>query len=851
MMLALVLATGGPGLAAAQNNVSAPLITAPIDESRTVHMVGNTRPEANAQNDRGRVSDLLPLGHLQLLLRRPTEREQALQRYIDQIHDRRSPNYHRWLTSRELAQRYGPASSDLTAIIGWLSRHGFTVNTTYPGSMIIDFSGTAGQIRSTFHCEIHALDVQGVRHIANLTDPQIPASLAPAVQGIVSLHDFRPHAMRIPRAQYSTSGPEFLLAPADIATLYNLTPVFQSGNTGQGQTIVVIEDTDVYSTTDWTTFRSTFGLTGSPGGFTQVHPPAPSGPNNCTDPGVGANGVDGEAILDAEWASAAAPGAIIELASCHDSGTTFGGLIALQNLLNASTTPPAIFSISYGECEALNGAAANAAYVSTYQEAVAEGVSVFVAAGDDGAAACDPKATAATHGIGVSGFASTPYNVAVGGTDFGDTYAGTQSSYWSSTNSATFGSALSYVPEIPWNDSCAGTLLANYYGYGVGYGTSGFCNNSPPAEYLTTVAGSGGPSGCATGSPAKKEVVGGSCTGTPKPSWQTGSGVPSDGVRDLPDVALFAGNGIWAHYYVFCWSDASASGGEPCTGPPSGWSGAGGTSFAAPIMAGIQALVNQSSGGRQGNPNYVYYTLASSQGAAATNCDATEGNALATTCVFHDVTRGDMDVNCQRTNSCYLTSGTYGVLSTSSSSDVPAFAAAPGWDFATGLGSVNASNLVNAWSSADLALSGSGSVVGGEPSYTLVVGDSGPQAASSVQVQTTLPSGMSLVAAQSSSGCLQSGQAVICVVGGLAQGATKTLVVVIQPGAAETANLTFTASSSQGDLDLNNNVVALSVNLPNGTAGDGPLPLWAIAALGALLMLVTAWRTPTGNARRS
>jgi subtilase family serine protease len=219
-----------------------------------------------------------------------------------------------------------------------------------------------------------------------------------------------------------------------------------------------------------------------------------------------------------EVASAArSPGAAIVLASCANTRTTFGGLIALQNLINGSTPPP-IISISYGECEALNGALANAAYNAVYQQAVLEGISVFVAAGDEGAASCDAGATQATHGIGVSGFASTPYNVAVGGTDFGDTYASTNSTHWNSTNTSFYGSAKSYIPEIPWNDSCASVLIANYLGSSTTYGSSGFCNSSAGQGYLDVVAGSGGPSGCASGVPSTRGVVSGTCKGYSKPS---------------------------------------------------------------------------------------------------------------------------------------------------------------------------------------------------------------------------------------------------------------------------------------------------------------------------------------------
>ena len=136
--------------------------------------------------------------------------------------------------------------------------------------------------------------------------------------------------------------------PGDLATIYNLTPLFAAGYTGTGQTIAVVEDTDLYSSTDWTTFRSTFGLSSyTSGSLTTVHPAPASGSNNCADPGVPSGGDDGEAILDAEWASAAAPSAAIQVAACADTRTTFGGLIALQNMTN-SATPPQIVSISYG-----------------------------------------------------------------------------------------------------------------------------------------------------------------------------------------------------------------------------------------------------------------------------------------------------------------------------------------------------------------------------------------------------------------------------------------------------------------------------------------------------------------------
>ncbi len=686
--------------AAESGGAARPLITQGIDEAKLVTLAGNTRSVANAANDRGRVVDNLPLDHVLLQLRRSPEQEQSLETFLSELTEPGSANYHKWLTAEQFGQRFGVASEDLNAITAWLESHGLTVNTVYASHMTIDFSGTAGAVTEAFHTEIHHLDVNGAAHIANMRDPQIPAALAPAIAGVVSLTDFMPRPMNKPRKQYTfTSGGSTYEAvvPADLATIYNFNPLFKAGTSGHGQTIVVIENTNVYKTSDVSTFRSKFGLSSYAGTFTQVHPAPAKGGQTCTNPGVVA-GNDGEATLDAEWAGAAAPSAVIELASCKDTRTTFGGLIAIQNLLNESSTPPAIMSVSYGECEAENGASANASYNSAYQLAVSEGVSVFVSSGDEGAASCDADLANATHGIGVSGFASTPYNVAVGGTDFGDSSAGSNSTYWNSTNTSTYESAKSYIPEIPWNDSCASVLLANAYGYSTTYGSNGFCNSSTgEADYLTTASGSGGPSGCATGSATTSGVVSGSCKGYAKPSWQSILGNPSDGMRDIPDVSLFAANGVWGHYYVYCFTD-TASGGASCSGAPSTWAGAGGTSFAAPIMAGIQALVNQKHG-RQGNPNPTYYKLAAAEygtGGSST-CNSRNGNAAGSGCNFYDVTQGDMDVNCTGTHSCYKPSGTYGVLSTSNSSYSPAYGTKTGWDFATGIGSVNATNLVNNW----------------------------------------------------------------------------------------------------------------------------------------------------------
>jgi len=677
------------------------LVRGRVGDARRVTLSGNTRHETVEGSDLGPVAGDLPLDHVLLQFRRSPELESELAKFLDDLHDPASPSFHHWLTAEEFGARFGTAQADVDAVTEWLESHGLRVNFVYPGRMAIDFSGNAAQIQEAFHTAIHRYDVSGSVHIANVSDPQIPEVLAPLVAGVVSMHDFRPHHMarrRSAEAEYTFSQSRqqvHALVPADLATIYNFNPLFANGIAGKGQTIVVVEDTNLYDNSDWTTFRSAFGLAQYTNGSLNVVQPAASGGGQaCASPGV--NGDDIEAILDAEWASAAAPDAAIVVASCADSGATPGLFIAMQNVVNSSPAP-AIMSVSYGQCEAYNGAAANAQLNTLFQQAVAEGMSVFVSSGDEDSASCDAYQTAATHGIGVSAFASSPYAVAVGGTDFADVYSGTSSMYWSATNTATYGSALSYIPEIPWNDSCANGLLAKFRGYGSSYGAAGFCGSMEARRggYLVVAGGSGGPSGCSTGASATFGVVGGTCQGYTKPSWQSGvDGIPNDGVRGIPDVSMFASDGFaWNHFAIVCFTDES-NGGVPCRGKPSNWVGLGGTSLAAPLMAGVQALINQTVGGAQGNPNPVYYSLAAT-----------------TPSVFHPITQGDIDVNCGGIVSCFGYAGTPtfgragrvfattygGVLSLSTTSLEPAYAAGSTWNFATGLGSVDVNNLVNAW----------------------------------------------------------------------------------------------------------------------------------------------------------
>jgi len=686
-------------------------ITQNIDERVYVPLSGNTRPEAkNAVNYRGPVAASMDIDHILLFLQRSPQQEQALDKLIEQLNDRKSPLFHQWLTAEELGQRFGVAPEDINTVTGWLQSHGLRINKVYTTGMLIDFSGTAGQVGEAFHTQIGQLEVGGEPHIANMSDPMIPAALAPVVSGIFSLNDFKPHAMNKPISKYTFSGCTpgaasptepgtcYAMTPQDTQAVYNLTPLYNAGFSGQGQTIALVEDTDTYGgAADWNTYRTTFGLASAfpLGTYTQSHP------GGCTDPGT--NGDDGEAAIDVEVASAVAPSAAIELISCAGGTTTFGGLIAMQNLVAGPPPYPGVMSVSYGVCEAFNGNGGNQAFYNTYQAAAAEGISVFGASGDEGPSSCSADFSVGSEydvaSLGISGWTSTPFNVSVGGTDFEDVYNSKEggapiSNYWNATNTAGYGSAKSYIPEMPWDDSCANVNISQVArGSYVTYGSTGTCNVSPwntTSGYLIAGAGSGGASNCFSGNGGTTQGADGDsdpqCQGLPKPSYQSGAaliggqavyGSPSDGVRDIPDVSMFAANGVWGHFETVCWSDPTqtSGGAASCSGLPSTWSGFGGTSIASPTMAGIQALINQETNETWGNPNPIYYQIAQNEYGVSggtfqgTSCNSSGSGGPAAGCAFNDVTQGDIDLACEDNGTleeahCYKPSGTNGVDST-------------------------------------------------------------------------------------------------------------------------------------------------------------------------------------------
>src|ERR1700686_1915273 len=535
-------------------------ITQAIDEKQLVLLRGNVHPLPQTKFGQGTVSDAQPLDRMLLLLQRAPEQEAALRQLLDDQLTLNSPKHHAWLTSEQFGAEFGRTDFYIQATTSWLSAKGFHGIQVGPGRTAIQFSGTAGQVRDAFHTEIHRYVVNGAQRFANSSDPQIPATLAPVVAGVVSLHNFPKfaHSHKLgnfhlardggviePLFSYAGCGSNSTqpcngLGPADLAKIYNV----PSGLDGTGQTIAVVGQSNI-NLADAQEYRAMFGL--------PVNDPVII--LNGPDPGLIAD--EGEADLDVQVAAAMAPKATIKLVVSEPSQSTATAGIDLSALYIIDNNIAGIMSESYGSCEAGLGTTGNAFYNALWEQAAAQGITVLVSSGDNGPAACDdPNSTDfAVNGLAVSGIASTPFNVAVGGTDFLYSTANPLSLYWNVTNSGTppAESAKSYIPETTWNDSCAAGGLAAC--------TASIINaNSSSGSDLA--AASGGPSSI-----------------YPKPAWQTGiTGMPNDNKRDIPDVSLFASNGTNDSFYIVCQKDFTGASSCDLNSPFLDFSGVGGTS---------------------------------------------------------------------------------------------------------------------------------------------------------------------------------------------------------------------------------------------------------------------------------
>jgi len=687
---------------------SRPQITQAIDAS-VRHTIANSVPaEVHSASDLGRASTTLPMKDMMLRLKPSAAQTASLARFMDDVQNAKSPSYHHWLTPAQFGAQYGVADADVQTITAWLVANGFTVHEVAKGKGWIRFSGTAGQVENAFATEIHGYQAAGVKHYANALPISLPQALAPAVAGLVSLNSFIKSPLHTDLAQLkrgangkllraSSAAPvesglsgvldqglaahpnftsqgspeETFLTPGDFAKIYNTSSLLSAGNDGTGVSIAIVGRSDI-SLSDVEAFRTVFAL--------PFNDPAVI--YASSDPGV-ISGDDEEAILDLEWSGAVAPKAKINYVIGASTYSTDGVDISAAYIVDNAVAP--IMSVSFGVCEQKTSQDQLDFYNNLWKQAAAEGISVFVSSGDAGSSACDVPSEyrASKYGLGVNALASTPYNTAVGGTEFADTDV---NSYWNTTVGADQSSAKGYIPEAVWNESCNTNLSIS----------SDNCFYDP--TYEQTYATGGGASNCSV------HPVGGTasiltglydCTkGYAKPSWQTGTGVPSDGARDLPDVSLAAASlhdGYMICYNGSCQWTTSSNGVVTLDAA----SIIGGTSAASPSMAGIMALVEQENGTFQGLANYKLYALAAQQSdASACDASAETDPTQSNSCVFHDVTAGSNALSCQigKTDCTVAISGStsFGLLT--------GYTAGAGYDLASGLGSVNAANLVTAWS---------------------------------------------------------------------------------------------------------------------------------------------------------
>lgn len=554
-------------LAALASALAHAVSASPVNESQRTPLTGAVHPAIAHGQDLGAVDPGTRADRVLLVLRGTSQQETALRRLLLDQQTPGRPEYHRWLSPKEFGRRFGASPAQLTALQTWLRGKGLHIDEVPAGGRSMIFSGTMGQIASAFATQAHRFEVDGESHVSAAIAPSIPAVFSGFVRGFASLHDFRhrPQHVRAAASPDFTNGSSNYLAPGDFAAIYDLTALLAQGTTGTGATIAVLGRTSI-KTADITNFRNMFGLSGT----------LPTIIVNGSAPGY-VSGDELESDLDLEWSGAVAPAATIDFVTSASTGVSDG--IDLSAQYAVSNSVAGIVSLSYGSCETASDPSASPFYGQLWQQAAAQGMSVFVSSGDSGAAGCaaDSSSTA-TGGLAVNALCSSPDATCVGGTEFTADLS-SPSSYWAASNSASGESVLGYIGEAAWNQS--GSITGGSDLYASGGGTS---------IYYA------------------------------KPPWQYATDVPVDGRRDVPDLAL-AASGAHDPYLVYT-SDGFTS---------STLVAVGGTSASAPSMAGIAALLAQRQSGRLGNVDRALYALSNQQvngGAAVFHRITSGGNSV-------------------------------------------------------------------------------------------------------------------------------------------------------------------------------------------------------------------------------
>ncbi len=555
-------------LGLAQARAAEDRITQPVDDSKRVTLAGNVSPKIKSGVDQGPVDPSMVIPYLTLAFKPSAAQQADLDQLLAHQQDASSPDYHRWLTPEQYGERFGASGGDIAKMSAWLGQHGLVVKSTARGRTSIAFGGSAAQIESAFGVQIHHYLWNGQVRYANTANPTIPAAFEKVVGSISGLHDFRlqprlkPSNMRPLTQPRNTDQGSHYIVPGDIATIYDINPLYSAGINGTGQKIAIAGQTEL-PLGDIATYRSTFGLPANVPTLTLVP--------GTQDPGISENDL-GEADLDVEISGAVARNATVIFVYSLNVDDSF------QYIIDQNLAP--VLSISYGGCELQTGLSDALFFQGLVQQANAEGMTVFGPAGDNASTDCAgdddaPGTFPDNFSLSVDFPASCPQVTAVGGLEFNEG-AG---NYWSATNTpnnANGASALSYIPEMVWNDS----------------GT----DDQP--------SGGGG----------------GLSVLFDKPWWQAGAGVPADGVRDVPDVSL-AASGDHDGYLTL-------SGGSEYI--------VGGTSVSTPQFAAMTVLVGeyQASKGYQtgqslGQINPVLYALAPVGGVFH---DTTVGNNIVLPC---------------------------------------------------------------------------------------------------------------------------------------------------------------------------------------------------------------------------
>lgn len=531
-----------------------------VDDGDRVVLSHNVNPNASPEFDIGETDYSLPMEHMIITLQRSAAKQAELDQLLAEQQNPASANYHKWLTPEEFGGNFGASTEDIAVVASWLTSHGFVVEELPKSRTWINFSGKVADVERAFNTQIHDYYVNGQVHHANSVDPSIPRGFADVVGGIVSLHNFPRKAMNHGIEPDYTYGSSHYLSPGDFSVIYDVNALYNAGINGTGQSIAIVGRTHP-SSSNWTTFRSMMGLPANP----------PQVIVNGSDPGDLGAAEDGEADLDVEWSGAVAKNATIDFVVSKSTNTTDGVDLSAQYIVDNNIAP--VMSTSFGQCEAQLGAAENAFYNSLWMQAASQGITPFVAAGDSGAAGCSNAGSTTGTGQGVNGLASTPYDIAVGGTELNEG----SGSYWNAANASNGSSALGYIPEIAWNES----------------GSASICPSGDTCSELWSTGG-------------------GVSSLYKKPAWQVAPGVPPDGRRDVPDISL------------------SAAGHDAYLVETQGALYAiGGTSASSPSSAGIMALIVQKSGQRQGNAAVRLYQLGNAQyGSGGTQVfhDITSGN---------------------------------------------------------------------------------------------------------------------------------------------------------------------------------------------------------------------------------